>query len=585
MISSDIYRHSISDLLVNFLFSQLNFPLQTKDMLTSLLIKNYALIQELELNPSGGLNIITGETGAGKSIMLGALGLLLGNRADGKALFNQGQKCIVEGVFEVEGYGLESFFEAEELDYHKQCIIRREISPSGKSRAFINDTPVNLEIQKKIGTRLMDIHSQHDTLLLGASDFQLDLLDLLSENQHVKSDYREIFLRYKSAVAEHEKLRNEAARLRKDFDYYNFLFTEIEQVALIPDEQEKLEAELAILENTSELKEKLAQAHFMLDNPELAVLEQFKMVVSNLSQTARITEEYRPLYERAQSSLIELKDLAEEIGRSLDSLESNPEREMLIKERLDRIYVLFQKHQVDSVSGLIDLQNQFEEKIEKTVNIDDELEKAEKLAASLHKEVLEKAELLHRSRIKITPDTEKSVIDLLSGLGMPDARLKIEIQPVAPGPSGADLVRFMFSANKGSQLQELKNVASGGEFSRIMLVFKYIMAGKTKLPTIIFDEIDTGISGEVAVRMGRMIRQMSRKHQVIAITHLHQIAAQGDRHYFVYKDNSGEKTISRIRQLNEDERIFEVASMIGGEDPTEGLLENTRQLMEQYRTK
>lgn len=554
-------------------------------MLTSLLIKNYALIQELELTPAGGLNIVTGETGAGKSIMLGALGLLLGNRADSKALFDQTKKCIIEGLFDVEGYGLEPIFEAEELDYQKQCIIRREISSSGKSRAFVNDTPVTLETQKKIGNRLMDIHSQHDTLLLGASDFQLELLDLLAENHQLKSKYHKIYTQYRQAVNHLKKLQDEAAKLRKDYDYYSFLFNEIESIALKNNEQELLEAELTVLENASELREKLAQVHYILDNPEHSVLEQLKHVLNNLSQTARIAGEYRQLYDRVHSNLIELKDLTEEVNQSMHNLESNPEREAIVKERLDRIYVLLQKHQITTIAELLELKNQFEEKIEKTSNIDFSLEKAEKEVKRLVDELHAKADLLHQSRAGITSDTEKNTISLLNDLGMPDARIKIDIQRITPGPTGADQVRFLFSANKGGNLQELKNVASGGEFSRIMLVFKYIIAGKTKLPTIIFDEIDTGISGEVAIRMGKMIRQMSIGHQVIAITHLHQIAAQGERHYFVYKDNSGEKTVSRIRQLNEEERIFEVASMIGGEDPNESLLQNTRQLMEQYRTK
>lgn len=554
-------------------------------MLTSLLIKNYALIQELELTPSPGLNIITGETGAGKSIMLGALGLLLGNRADSKSLFDPGKKCIVEGLFDIESYQLEDLFAAEELDYQKICIIRREIAPSGKSRAFINDTPVTLEVQKKIGSRLMDIHSQHDTILLSASDFQLELVDLLGNHQKLKITYHKIYTQYKAAANELKRLKDEAAKLKKDYDYYSFLFTEIEDIALQTDEQEKLETELTILENTSELTEKLVQAHFILDNPEHSVLEQLKVVIGNLSQTSRIANEYKYLYERAQSCLIELKDLAEEISQATDKLEINPERESVVRHRLDRIYALQKKHQVESIDALLLLKSQFEEKILKTSNIDLALERAEKEVIKIEAELLAAAKILHQARVKVIPETEKNTMELLTGLGMPDARLKVEIQQVSPGPTGSDQVKFMFSANKGSQLQELKNVASGGEFSRIMLAFKYIMAGKTHLPTIIFDEIDTGISGEVAVKMGKMIQQMSLKHQVIAITHLHQIAAQGEKHYFVFKDNSGEKTISRIRQLNEEERIYEVASMIGGQDPTENLLLNTRQLMEQYRTK
>jgi len=431
----------------------------------------------------------------------------------------------------------------------------------------------------------MDIHSQHDTLMLGASDFQLELLDLLGGHQNLKSGYHKIFSHYKSALNDLKRLKEEAAKLRKDYDYYHFLFTEIEEIAPKADEQQKLEAELTVLENTTELTERLSQAHFILDNPEHSVLEQLKTIIANLSQTSKLSEEFRPLLERAQSSLFELKDLTDEISQSIETLEANPERESVVKDRLDRIYALLKKHQVESIQELLELKNQFEEKIDKTSNLDLSLEKAEKSVNKLAKELLSQAELLHKARVKIAPETEKNTMALLAGLGMPDARLKVDLQPVPPGPTGADQVRFLFSANKGSKLQDIKSVASGGEFSRIMLAFKYIMAGKTKLPTIIFDEIDTGISGEVAVRMGKMIQQMSLKHQVMAITHLHQIAAQGEQHYYVFKDNSGEKTISRIRQLNEEERIYEVASMIGGEDPTEGLLINTRQLMEQYRTK
>lgn len=552
-------------------------------MLTNLLIKNYALIQQLELTPSPSLNIITGETGAGKSIMLGALGLLLGNRADSKALFYPSEKCIVEGLFDVEGYGLEPLFEDSELDYSRQCIIRREILPSGKSRAFINDTPVTLDTQRRIGHRLMDIHSQHDTLLLGDSDFQLDLVDILANNQEKKNSYRDVYSRYKIAFTTLEKLKAEAQKLKKDYDYYSFLFNEIDSLALTSGEQETLEAELTILENTSELAEKFNQAHYLLDNPEHSVLEMLKMVVTTLSQTAKIAADYQPLAARAQEYYLELKDLNQEVLGSVDDLESNPERETIVKERLDKIYALQQKHQVTTIGDLIALRDQYEEKIEKTSNIDEAIEKAERRLANLLAELNTKAEALRKTRLKVIPSIEKEVVSLLVSLGMPDARLSIDLQPTTLSNNGADAIKFLFSANKGTALQELKNVASGGEFSRMMLAFKYIMAGKTKLPTIIFDEIDTGISGEVAVRVGKMIQHMTKNHQVLVITHLPQIAAQGDRHYFVYKDNSGEKTVSRIRTLTLEERVYEVASMIGGQTPTQSLLENTRELMEQYR--
>lgn len=554
-------------------------------MLANLLIKNYALIEHLELSPDAQLNIITGETGAGKSIMLGAIGLLLGNRADSKSLYDPTKKCIIEGTYDVSGYALEHVFEEESLDFAEHCIVRREITPSGKSRAFVNDTPVNLDTLRRVTNQLMDIHSQHDSILLGNNEFQLDVVDVYAQTESILKKYRGDFRGYKLARESYEGMKKETDRLRREFDYNNFLYQELADAQLQADEQESLEKELNLLENAVEIKERLQLAFEYLDNPEQSVLDLLKNTVGTLNQASRLVDDYIPLRERAQSALIELRDLANEINNAGTLVEVDDDRSTLVRERLDLLYQLQQKHQVRTISELLTIQHALEEKVSKVLNMDDQLAKALAATERAESRMMGSARKLSDSRKKVTGEIEKNICEGLGELGMPNASLSIGVDEVAPTSDGIDFISFLFSANKGIRPQELRNVASGGEFSRLMMVIKYILADKRRLPTIVFDEIDTGVSGEIAIKMGNMMRQMALNHQIIAITHLHQIAAQGAAHYFVYKDHSSEKTVSRIRKLGFEERVQEIAQMIGGNKPTETVVNNAREILTSTNSK
>lgn len=548
-------------------------------MLSNLLIKNYALIKQLEMSPDPGLNIITGETGAGKSIMLGAIGLLLGNRADVKSLYDTSEKCVIEGSFNLSGYDLRPNFEEENLDFSDDCIIRREISIAGKSRAFINDTPVNLDTLKRIGGQLLDIHSQHDSIMLGNNDFQLQVVDSFAGNLDLLKSYISDYQIYRSELKYLDDLKSEAAQLRKEFDYDQFLHQELSNAALVSDEQEKLEQELTILENAVEIKEKLQLAHAYLDNPENSVLEFLKGSINSLSQAARLVSGYDSLRQRAQSTLIELRDLAEEIDQVNGSIEVDKNRSDLVQERLDLIYSLLKKHQVSEIGQLLEIEQNLQHKLNTVLNFDEDLLKAEKKTAQAREAMLKSAKSLSASRQKVAKAIELLILERLVELGIPNASFSIQITEIPPSPNGSDSVVFLFSGNKGVVPQELKQVASGGEFSRLMMVIKYILADKRKLPTIIFDEIDTGVSGEIAKKMGKMMQNMAHNHQIIAITHLHQIASSGNAHYFVYKDHSSDKTVSKVKKLTVDERVQEIAQMIGGHNPSESVLLNAREMI------
>lgn len=549
-------------------------------MLAHLLIKNYALIDHLELTPDPQLNIITGETGAGKSIMLGAIGLLLGSRADTKVLYNPAGKCIIEGTFDLSGYYIEHLFEEEELDFASTCLIRREISPTGKSRAFINDTPVNLETLRRIAGQLMDIHSQHDTLLLGSNEFQLQIVDTYSQNEEILRHYHADFQAYRKAQQVFNRLTAEAVQMRKEFDYNQFLFDELDKAQLLPEEQEQLEQELLILENATDVRERLQLATEYLDNPEQSAIIFLKNAVSSLNAISKYAPQYEQLRERAQSVYIELKDLAGEISYEQDNVEIDDSRAEEIRERLNLFYHLQQKHQVKTLKELIEIREELEAKVSRVLNLDEDINKAKAIAEKAQAKLMKSAEKLSGSRKSVMAPIEKQVKTYLLELGMPNATLSIQHKTIEPGESGIDDVDFLFSANKGIKPQQLKNVASGGEFSRVMMVIKYILASKRKLPTIIFDEIDTGVSGEIAIKMGQMMREISKSHQVISITHLHQIATQGTAHYFVYKDNSADKTVSKIRKLTFDERVLEIAQMIGGSKPSEAILQNAKEMLQ-----
>ncbi len=550
-------------------------------MLTRLKIKNYALIKQLELCPHKGLNIITGETGAGKSIMLGAIGLLLGNRADTKTLFEPDEKCIIEGEFAISGYLIKHLFDEEELDYDDTCIIRREISPQGKTRAFVNDTPVNLETLRRVASQLMDVHSQHDNLLLGENDFQLQIVDTFALNDQLLEQYASDYARYHKAQVAVDKLISEASTSSKEFDYNSFLLEELKKAKIKKGELETLEAELMMLENAEEVKSKLAVTANILQESEQSILVLMGNALANMGGIRHYNVAFEQLTERLESCLIELKDISNEVEMEAESVELDNEKIVVLQQRVDVFYNLLQKHQVKTDTDLLAVQEALTQKVSSVLNLDEALEKAKASLEKAEKTLQKSATTLSKARLGVLPLIEQQIANLLVDLGMPNAALKIDHETVKPGPFGTDVVKLLFSANKGMKPQALKNVASGGEFSRLMLAIKYILANKRALPTIIFDEIDTGISGEVSIKVGNMMREMGKNHQIIAITHLHQIAAKGSEHYFVYKDNSAEKTVSRIKKLTNEERIMEIAQMIGGQNPSNAVVENARELIEE----
>lgn len=548
-------------------------------MLQNLFIKNYALIKELRVDPSERFNVITGETGAGKSIILGAVGLLLGKRADTKVLFNPHEKCIIEASFNIGDYKLEDLFQQSDLDHEPVTIIRREITPNGKSRAFVNDTPTTLEVLKKLSAYLIDIHSQHDNLLLGENQFQLSLVDSFAQNKKVFGEYLAAYHSYLKARSDYDKLLVTTKEISKEEDYFRFQFEELTKANLQENEQAELEDELKTLENAEEIKGKLHQCLLILDQDETAISGHLQTLSTLLGQLARISGQYEPYQTRIDNCLIELKDVTSDLERIQERVEFNPEKINEVQDRLSLIYRLQQKHQVDDIPGLLKIQGELGDKLNRAENLDEELQKAKELKETLYKEALQKGSVLSHSRTRCFKDIEGSLVKLLKNLGMDDATIKILAQEVEPNDSGIDQVSILFSANKGITPQPLKNVASGGEFSRLLFCIKYILAQKTALPTLVFDEIDTGISGEIAIKMANMMKEMAEKHQVVAISHLPQFAAKGDAHYFVFKDNSESKAISKIKKLSEEERVTEIAKMIGGDEPTATAFENARELM------
>lgn len=550
-------------------------------MLKHLAIRNYALIKQLEMSPSGELNVITGETGAGKSIMLGAIGMLMGNRADTKVLWDEDEKCVVEGTFDIKPYKLKSFFKAEDLDYDDQTVVRREISSGGKSRAFINDTPVTLEVMRKLGAQLMDIHSQHETLQLGNQSFQLTLIDAYAENESIVGSYQRAWSDYVEKKKAFDSLSSQAESLRQEADYIHFQLDELLKANLEDQEQEKLESELKVMEHAEEIKTRFQQVMDQLSNSDFAVRNSLASVRNHFQALSNFSPAYESLFNRIESVRVELDDIANEIEDEESRIEFDPERSEWIKERLSTLYRLLKKHRLNDVKELLQLQSSLEEKARLTTNLDEALNDAQKSWKASESILLTAAKELSASRKKAIEPLRKQLTKLLKELGIPDANLVIESHQVEPTSSGSDRVDILFSANKGIAPRPLAQVASGGEFSRLMFCIKYVMADKTAMPTLILDEIDTGISGEIALQLGSLMKLMSKKHQVIAITHLPQIAAKGDSHYFVYKDNTADRTISNIKSLGSEERIQEIAKMIGGAKPSKIALENAQELLAQ----
>jgi len=548
-------------------------------MLTSLKISNYALIDQLAMQPSGGLSMITGETGAGKSIMLGAVGLLLGNRADTKVLLHEDKKCVVEGIFDIRSYGLQEYFEELELDYEDTCIIRREISPNGKSRSFVNDTPVLLEPLKILGEKLMDVHSQHDTLLLGEGDFQLGLVDAYAQTSAERTDFQQAYTEFKAAKKVLVELTRQAEALKKEYDFNQFQLDELSNLALVSGEQEELESSQEILENAEDIKLKINEVLSLFHEEQFGLLQGMAQIQSSLQGLERLAQAFGTYRARFQEAWIELKDLAESLADEDSRVEVDAEKLERTRERLSKIYQLQKKHGLQTVDELIALESQLADKVFQVQQIDDQLADAHQLCLRNEKVMLAAGEVLSQKRRACFPAFEKALEALLQDLGMENARVQFEGQLVEPNGSGIDRVELLFSANKGMPLQPLKKVASGGEFSRLLFAIKYLMADKMALPTLIFDEIDSGISGEVALQMVRMMQEIAKNHQVICITHLPQVAAKGEVHFFVFKDHSAEKTISKVKQLTAEERIHELAKMIAGANPSVAAQASAKELL------
>ncbi|MBL7853259.1 MAG: DNA repair protein RecN [Cyclobacteriaceae bacterium] len=548
-------------------------------MLKHLLIRNYALIRELEMTPSGSLNVITGETGAGKSIMLGAIGLLLGNRADTKALWDEKEKCVTEGTFDLRGLRLKKLFSDLELEYDDDTIIRREINPAGKSRAFINDLPVTLDILRQVGQRLMDIHSQHETLELGTQTFQLELLDTYAGNQKITEAYELAWQEFQHARAELSQWEADAARLKAEADYVNFQLTELTQAQLEEGEQGRLEEEQKVLEHAEEIKQRLVSVLARLSESDDAVANQLAEVRADLSAIAPFSEAYQKLLDRFNTVRLELADIANEASDINERVEFEPARFEAVQQRLSLLYQLQKKHRVNEVADLLKIQADLEQRAATTRSLDDTIARLQQTLDAAGKQVAAIGEQLSESRTRVMTSLKRQLASLLHDLGMPDARVEIHHQRVAPNARGLDEVDLLFSANKGVAPRTLNQVASGGEFSRLMFAVKYVMAEKAALPTLVLDEIDTGVSGEVALKLGTLMKAMARNHQLIAISHLPQIAAKADTHYLVFKDQTGNKATTGIRLLAAEERVDEIAKMIGGAKPTPTARESARELM------
>lgn len=560
-------------------------------MLQKLTINNYALIDNLEIGFDSGLNILTGETGAGKSIILGALSLILGQRAESKYFFNQQKKCVIEGTFKITGFHLADFFEENDLDYETETVLRREISADGKSRAFVNDTPVNLTALKQLGEKLIDIHSQHATLEVNDPEFQLLVVDSVARHADLLFDYQTKFRAYKKSLSKLNQLIAESDKAKADLDYFQFQFDELEKGALVADEQEHLELELNTLNNAEEIKRNLLGANYLLQDGEMAALMQLKEAGQALSSIEKYNPAVAELHQRINSTIIELKDIAAEIEGIEQHTFIDEARAEEVNNRLSMIYNLQKKHRVSTNAELLQIQEELSEKIQQALFSDEAIEKLQKQIATDKAELEKLAAQLSANRQKAVPDIENQVLATLAEMGMGNSSLKIEQTPPPPPKGGADSpkamltasgtdnIRFLFSANKGHALAEMSKVASGGELSRLMLSIKSIVAQYTALPTIIFDEIDTGVSGEVANKVGQIMERLAQNLQVITITHLPQIASKGQSHYFVYKDDSEAATFTRIKQLSNDERVLEIAKMLSGDKPGESALQNARELL------
>ena len=549
-------------------------------MLTNLRIKNYALIRELEVDLSSGFSIITGETGAGKSILLGALGLILGQRADSSVLKDKGIQCVVEANFNIEGLALEDIFLANDLDYDQQTIFRREINPAGKSRAFINDTPVMLKVMQDIGCRLVDIHSQNQNLELNDHSFQLMVLDIYAGNQELLKQYKLTYQEYRSVAAALQEAKSAVEKSKADLDYYLFQFDQLDKALLVENEQTEHEQELAILTHAEEIKAGLSNVAELLNRDEGSAVNQAKTALGLISKMSAYLPEATGLADRLQSLYIDLKDIAQEVSWIVEKVELDPAKVNYLNERLDLIYTLQQKHHVDSVEQLIAIRNGLSLKIEAVSSNEEEILLLTKVRDQKYQHLTEQASVLRAKRISISEELESSVVRQLSLLGMPNSKFKVDISSAdEPTLRGMDSVNFLFTANKNGLLCEIYKVVSGGEMSRLMLVIKALISASKALPTIVFDEIDAGVSGDIAERMGLILKEISKDMQVINITHLPQIAAKGDHHFRVFKQDSAHETTTSLKRLTPSERVEELAKMLSGESITAAAILNAEELL------
>lgn len=548
-------------------------------MLSKIKIKNYALINELEIDFNSGFSAITGETGAGKSIILGALGLTLGERVDGAVLNEASEKCVIETWFGIKELNLQSFFVEHELDYESESILRREILPSGKSRAFINDTPVSLAILKQLSEKLIDVHSQHQTLLLNTNEYQLSIVDANAKNYELKKEFKLEFEVYKKLKSELENLKEKEAKLKSDLDYFQFQFDELDALNLEGVHQEEMQEELDLLNNAEFIKASFNKAFELLDN-ELGIISQLQDVSHSLSSVSDSSKKTKEIYERIQSSLIELEDVKSEIEETNEDVVFDSDRIEVLTEKLNLLQTAFQKHRTESVSELIEVRNGIEENLVLASNFDSEIEKLSGKVTESYTLVEKTGGKLTKSRTAVFKSIESEINEMLLGLGMKDAQIQLKIENKTEySQNGIDSIQFLFKANKGGSFNPIAKVASGGELSRLMLCIKTNLAQKKQLPSLIFDEIDTGVSGDIASKMAEMMRKISANSQVLAITHLPQIASKGDSHFKVYKTTDEYATYTKMKVLDKESRVVEIAKMLSGSVISDAALDNAKSLL------
>ena len=549
-------------------------------MITRLFIQNYAIIDELSISFEGGLIIITGETGAGKSILMGALNLILGQRADSSVLQDSQKKCVIEGSFHLqESEGLKLFFMENDLDYENEMVIRREINANGKSRSFINDTPVNLSQIKNLGIHLVDLHQQFDTLEINSENFQREVLDALAENKSPLSKLKQQFENYATVKQQLLELKAAQETANKELDYNTFLFSELEELALKENELELIDAELKLLNNAESIKMQLSAVYGVLSQTENPIVNQLKSLNNKLKTLNDFHPEISILSQRLNSSLIDIQDIADELERIEADVKYDAERIAVINDRLSAGYKLLKKHGLTTTAQLLVLMDELQNKLDGYADISSTIAKLEIQEKERYAECIKTASLISTNRLKHIDGFTKNVNQLLAQVGMPNARIKVQLSPSALTVFGTDSIDFLFDANKSNKFEPVSKVASGGELSRLMLSIKSLVAKKLSLPTLIFDEIDTGISGEAAKQVGIIMKELSEAHQVIAITHQAQIAAKASTHYFVYKNMQADKVTTNVMVLNKEERIQAIAKMLSGEKPTAAALENAKEMM------